>query len=132
MVVVKKPSRGLKIFFDPRDLNKAIKREYYQLTTFEEIASRLSGAKLFTKLDANKRYWQIPLDEESIRFTTFNTPFGMYQFIRLPYGVHSAQEVFHKRTNQSFDGISQVETDIDDKLIWRHSDQDHNRCLITS
>ena len=56
----------------------------------------------------------------------------MYQFIRLPYGVHSAQEVFHKRTNQNFDGISQVETDIDDKLIWRHSDEDHNRCLITS
>ena len=43
---------------------------------------------------------------------------------------HSAQEVFHKGINQSFDGISeQVETDID-MLIWGHSDEDHNRCLI--
>ena len=115
---------------DLRDLNKAIKREYYQLPTFEETASRLSGAKLFTKLDANKGYWQIPLDEESIRLMTFNTPFGRYQFTRLPYGVHSAKEVFHKRINQSFDGISQVETDIDDMLIWGHIDEDHNRCLI--
>ena len=41
MVVVGKPSRGLRIFLGSRDLNKAIKREYYQLTTFEEIASRL-------------------------------------------------------------------------------------------
>ena len=97
MVVVEKPSGGLRICLDSRDLNKAIKREYYQLPTFEETASRLSGAKLFTKLDANKGYWQIPLDEESIRLMTFNTPFGRYQFTRLPYGVYSAQEVFHKR-----------------------------------
>ena len=62
--------------------------------------------------------------------TTFNTPFGRYQSTRLPYGLHSAQEVFHKRINQSFDGISQVETDIDDMLIWGHSDEDQNRCLI--
>ena len=118
MVLVEKPSGGLRICLDPRDLNKSIKREYYQLPTFEEITSRLSGAKLFTKLDAKKGYWQIPLDEESIRLTALNTPFGRYQFTRLPYGVHSAQEVFHKRINQSFDGISQVETNIDDMLIW--------------
>ena len=48
----------------------------------------------------------------------------------LPYGGHSAKEVFHQRINQSFYGISQVDTDIDDMLIWEHSDEDHNRCLI--
>ena len=112
MVAVEKPSGGLRICLDPRDLNKAIKREHYQLPTFEEIASRLSGTKLFTKLDANNGYWQVPPDKESIRLMTFNTPFGRYQFTRLPYGVHSAQEVFNKRINQSFGGISQVETDI--------------------
>ena len=97
----------------------AIKREYSQLPTFEEIASRLSGAKLFMKLDANKGYWQIPLGKESIRL-----------ILRLPNGVHSAQNVFHKKINQSFEGISQVETDIEDIMIWGHSDEDHNRCLI--
>ena len=101
LVVVEKPSEGLTICLDPRDLIKAIKREYSQLPIFEEIASRLCGAKLFMKLDANKGYSQIPLDEETIRLTTFNTPFGRYQFTMLPYGVHSAQEVFRKRTNQS-------------------------------
>ena len=60
----------------------------------------------------------------------FSTPFGKYQFTRLPYGVHSAQEVFDKMINQSFNGTSQVETDIDDMLISGHSDEDHNRCLI--
>ena len=81
-------------------------------------------------MDANKGYWQIPLDKESIRLTTLNKPLGRYQFTRLPYRVHSAREVFRKRVNQSFDGILQVETNIDDMLIWGHSDEDHNRCLI--
>ena len=70
MVVAEKPNGDLRVCLDPRDLNKAIKREYYQLPTFEEIASRLSGAKIFTKLDANKGYWQIPLDENSIKLTS--------------------------------------------------------------
>ena len=48
----------------------------------------------------------------------------------LPYGGHSAKEVFYQRINQSFYCISPVETDTDDMLIWEHSDEDHNRCLI--
>ena len=83
-------------------------------------------------MDANKGYWQIPLDEESIILTTFNTPFGRYQFTRLLHGVHSAKEVFHKRVNHSFDGISEVETDIDDMLRLGYSDEDHKSCLTTS
>ena len=130
LVVVEKPSGGLRICLDPRDLRKAIKREYYQIPIFEDVASRLSGGKLFTKLDTNQGYWQIPLNEESIRLMTFNTQFGRYQFTRLPYGVHSAQEVFHKKINQSLDGISQVKTNIDDMVIWKYSDEDNTRCLI--
>ena len=117
IVVVVKPSGRLIICLDPRDLNKAVERVDYQLPIFEEITSRLNGVKMFTKLDPNRGYWQIPLDEESIRLTTFSKPFRMYQFTRLLYAVHSAQEVFRKRINQSFDSISQVETDINDMLI---------------
>ena len=73
MVVVEKPNSELRICLDPRDLNKEIKREYYQLPTFKEIASRMSRA--------NKGYWQIPaIDESSIKLTTFNTPFAICKF----------------------------------------------------
>ena len=64
LVVVKKPGGFLRICLDPRDLNKAIQREHYQLPAFDEIASRLTGATIFTKLDANKGYWKIPLDQQ--------------------------------------------------------------------
>ena len=91
---------------------------------------RLSDATIFTKLDANKGYWQIPLDYDSSLLTTVNTPFGCYRFKRLPFGVHSAQEVFHKRIQQIFGDMSNVETDIDDILIWGRDERIHHRRLI--
>jgi hypothetical protein len=130
LVVVEKPNGQLRLCLDPRDLNKAIKREHYQLPTFEEISTRLCGANNFTKLDANKGYWQIPLDKDSSMLTTMNTPFGRFRFTRLPYGIHSAQEVFHKRINQCFDDLRFVETDIDDILIWGTKDVSHDENLI--
>ena len=67
--------------------------------------------------------------QSGIKLTTFNTPFGQYQFASLSYGVHSAQEVFHTEISQSFDGMQQIETDID-ILIWDQKDEDHDHHLI--
>ena len=92
VVVEKKNSDKPRICIDPRPLNKAIKREHYHLPTIEEITTRLTGAKFFSTLDAQSGFWQIPLDEESSRLTTFATPFGRYRFTRMPFGIHSAQE----------------------------------------
>ena len=117
LVLVEKPDGSLGICHDPRDLNKAIKREHYQLPKFDEIASRLTGATRFTKLDANKGYCQIPLDEQSSKLTTTSTPYGRYCFLRLPCGLHSAQEIFHKRISQKFEAMDGTETDIDNFLI---------------
>lgn len=76
IVSAEKSNGKLRICRDPRDLNKGIKREYYQLPTIEEITTRLAGANIFSKLDASSGYWQIPLDPTSLKLTTFNTPFG--------------------------------------------------------
>ena len=75
LVIVEKPDGKLRLCLDPRNLNKAIRREHYQLPTFDEISTRIGRATLFSKLDANHGYWQIPLDEESSLLTTMNTPF---------------------------------------------------------
>ena len=128
--MMEKPDGSLRICMDPKHLNKNLKREHYQLPTFEEISMRLSNAKVFSKLDANKGYWQIPLVYESSLLTTINTPFGRYHFKRLPFGIHSAQEVFHKRIQQIFGDIPNAETDIDDFLIWGTDESTHNERLI--
>ena len=53
----------------------------------KEVANRLSGAKSFMSLDACSGYWQLPVDDESSKLLTFNTPWGRYRFTRLPFGA---------------------------------------------
>ncbi|GFO17503.1 polyprotein [Plakobranchus ocellatus] len=118
VIVEKQDSKDIRLCLDPRNLNKAIKREHHPLPTNEEITTRLTGAKEFSKLEANSGYWQIPLDEDSQLLTTFNTPQGRYCFTRMPFGITSAQEVFHKRIHEAFEDVVGVETDIDDILVW--------------
>ena len=83
MLVVAKPNK-LRICLDPRDLNKAIRREHYQMPTVEEVVTRLTQAKKFTVVDAKDGFWQKRLDTGSSYKTTFNTPFGRYRWKRMP------------------------------------------------
>ena len=129
VIVEKHKTKQLRICLDPRPLNKAVKREHFQLPTLEDITTRLAGAKRFSKLDAKNGYWQIPLEEESQLLTTFSTPFGRYCFARMPFGVKSAQEVFQKRMYQSFGDLPGIEIDIDDILVWGASEEEHNSHL---
>ena len=97
LVVVQKPNGKLRVCLDPRDLNKAIKREHYQLPTTEDILAQMANAKCFTKLDASNAYWQIQVDDDSSKLLTFNSPHGRYSFKRLPYGIHSASEICQRK-----------------------------------
>ena len=130
LVVIEKPkTKKLRICLDPRPLNAAICREHFQLPTIEDITTRLTGARIFSKLDANHGYWQIPLSNSSQLLTTFNSPFGRYCFKRMPFGIKSAQEVFQKKMNQLLEDLPGVETDIDDILVWGTNQEEHDEIL---
>jgi hypothetical protein len=98
IVCATKPRGGLRLCLDPRDLNHAIKRPHHVTPTLDDILPKLNGAKYFTILDARSGYWNIKLDEESSYVTTFNTPVGRFRFLRLPFGLVCAQDVFQKRS----------------------------------
>ena len=73
-VVVPKTDGKIRLCLDPKDLNQAIQREHYPLPTIEDVATRLHGAKVFTKLDVRNGFWHIKLDDSLSYLTTFNTP----------------------------------------------------------
>ena len=105
LVIVEKKDGSLRLCVDPKDLNQVIRREHFQIPTFEDVVSRLGGKKYFTVLDQKDSYWQVPLSEESFYVCTFNTPFGRYRFLHMPFGICSASEVLQ----ESLQGI------------WRHA-----------
>ena len=65
-------------------------RKTHPIPKVDDTLAQLTGAAVFSKLDANSGFWQIPLSEESKSLTTFITPFGRYAFNKLPFGMSSA------------------------------------------
>ena len=129
LVVVEKPNGKLRVCLDPLHLNQAIQRPHYPMRTLDDILPQLSGATVFTKLDARSGYWTIKLEEESSFLTTFNTPFGRYRFKRLPFGLKSAQDEFQHKMDQCLEGIDGVVNLIDDILVYGKTRAEHDRNL---
>lgn len=130
MVCVKKPNGDLRVCMDPKDLNANIKREHYQIPTRDEITREMAGAKYFSKLDASQGFWQIRLHEDSTKYCTFNTPYGRYSFQRMPFGICSAPEVFHRTMEHILEGVEGARVYVDDVVCWGSTLEQHNERLI--
>ena len=86
-------------------------------------------AKVFSVLDAKSGFLQIKLDYESSLLTTFNTPRGRYRWLRLPFGVKSAPEIFQKAMDRMLEGIEGAKAIMDDILVGGRDMDDHDRIL---
>lgn len=129
VVLVKKPDGSLRICLDPKNLNDCLMREHFKLPTFEEIRAKMNGLKVFTVLDASKAFHQVELDEDSSKITTFQTPFGRYRYKRMPYGIKTAPEIFHKNFKEIFGNINNVENFMDDLIVWGKDQNEHDNTL---
>jgi hypothetical protein len=129
LVITEKKNGSLRLCLDPKDLNKNIRRELFQLPTFDDVITRLGGKKVFTILDLKDSYWQVKLDESSSRLCTFNTPFGRYRFKRMPFGITSASEILQKRAYKAFGDIEGVHIIADDMLLAADNDSDHDQIM---
>ena len=85
-MVVSSRREKIRICLDPADLNKAVTREHYPISTVEEIVAKIPDATVFPVLDAKSRRLQMKLDYESSLLTTISTPFGRYvQMVKTPF-----------------------------------------------
>ncbi|XP_029701916.1 uncharacterized protein K02A2.6-like [Takifugu rubripes] len=129
IVVVLKPNGTIRICVDLTHLNDYVCRERLILPAVDETLAKLSGATLFSKLDATAGFWQVPLHPESVPLTTFITPFGRYCFHRLPFGISSAPEHFQKRLSQMLTGLEGTVCHADDILVFGTSREQHDHRL---
>lgn len=127
--------QSIRVCLDPVPLNKALKRPNLQFVTIDEILPLLGKAKVFTTVDTKKGFWHVVLDTPSSKLTTFWTPFGRYRWIRLPFGLASAPELFQMKLQQVIQGLDGVECIADDLLVYGTGDTleealiRHNECL---
>ena len=110
-------------------INPNVEREHYPLPNVEELFASLPGGKVFSKLDLSHAYQQLELDAESQHCVTVNTHKGIYRYLRMPYGVSSAQSIFQSVMDQILPGMYYVMCFLDDILITDESEQEHLNVL---
>ena len=89
----------------------------------------MKNAKIFSKLDASSGYWQIKVDQESSKLLAFLTPRGRYKFNRMPFGIHSASEIFQAEIAQIISGIKGTDNTQDDNIVRGETQDEHDTRL---
>eukprot|EP00117_Sycon_ciliatum_P008805 scpid39753/ scgid0465/ Retrovirus-related Pol polyprotein from transposon 17.6; Protease; Reverse transcriptase; Endonuclease len=129
MVAVPNATGAVRICGDLKPLNDAVRRSHHQLPTVDETLGQIGDSTVFTKLDANSGFWQIPLDEVCQLLTTFITPQGRFCYTKLPFGISSAPEIFQQRMSAILQGLEGVVCQMDDILVHGRTQEEHDHRL---
>ena len=129
IIVPKKNSEEIRIAVDYRSLNNKIVKDREPINNTQAIFSSLSSCKYFSTIDLKHGFWQIPLHEESCKFTAFITEFGLYHFKVLPFGISTGPAVFSRMMRKVFASVENVYTFLDDILVATNNLDKHFETL---
>ena len=134
IVPVKKKDGSLRLCVDYRRLNTVTPPDAYPMPRIDDLIDRLGGAKYITTLDLAKGYWQVPVAEKDKPKTTFTTPFGLYQFRVMPFGLSGAPATFQRTMDRLIQGMEAFTgAYLDDLVIYSQTWEEHLghvRCML--
>ena len=125
-VIATKKNGKIRLCLDPRELNKVLLREHYTLPVIEDTLHELRESKIFSKADLSSGYWHVKLDEASSKLTAFQTCFGRYRWLRIPFGLSVASEIFQKKLASALGGLEGIICIADDIIIHGKDEQEHD------
>ncbi len=95
-MLVPKMDGSVRFCVDYRKVNAVSKFDAYPMPRVDELLDRLGAARFYSTLDLSKGYWQIPLSPLSKEKTAFTMPFGLHQFVTMPFGLFGAPATFQR------------------------------------
>ena len=127
IVIVQKKSGELRMCVDYRQLNARTRRDAYPLPRIEESLDALGGAKYFSTLDLASGYNQVPVVEGDRHKTAFCTPFGLFEFNRMPFGLCNAPGTFQRLMERIFgdQSLQSVLLYLDDVVVFSATFEQH-------
>lgn len=111
---------------DYRVLNDCTVNLKYPVRNLKEVVTRISGKKFLGKMDLFKGYHQVSMSPDSIYLTAFATPKGLYEFVRLPFGLKKSPAAFQQLMDIFFRDLSYCccEINIDDIVVFGNSENE--------
>ena len=97
------------------------------MPTVEEVTHEFTGSKIFSKLDTKSAFWCVALDDESSYLTTYDTIFGRYRYLVMPYGSIESQGAFQAKMDQILEGFKGVVSITDDTVVHRVTEEQHDK-----
>ena len=102
---------------DYRRLNQRTVNDVYPIPHVHDFAAGLAGCTVFSKVDLVKGYHQIPVRKEDVQKTAIATPFGLFEFTRMPFGLKTAAQTFQRLMDNVTAQLSGVFVYLDDVLV---------------
>lgn len=122
---VEKKDGSRRLVIDYRRLNEATIGDEYRPPRIDDIVHRMRGAKFFSSLDLVSGFYQIPIREEDMCKTAFCTPFGLYEFSRMPFGLRNAPATFQRVMDNVLADCENTFVYIDDIVVFSATVQSH-------
>ncbi len=123
--MVPKPDGSWRPCWDFRRLNLATKHDRYPLPSILDLSAKLHGCKFFSVIDLVKGYHQVPISPADIQKTAFITPFGMFEYLFMPFGLMNAAQTFQRLMDRLFRGLPFVFNYLYDHLIASWTLEEH-------
>ena len=114
---------------DYRALNNATVPDRYPVPHIQDMTANLNGCTVFSKIDLVRAYHQIPVATEDVPKTAVITPFGLFEFLRMPFGLRNAAQTFQRFMDQVTRGLDGVYPYLDDILVASPSADVHRNQL---
>jgi hypothetical protein len=110
-------------------LNLQTVEDKYLLPNMADLVARLSGSSVFSKLDLKKGYLQVPVTAADVAKTAIITPFGLFEFVRMPFGLKNAGMTFQRLMDLLLGNLPFAFVYLDDILVASPSEALHRRHL---
>ena len=123
--LVPKPDGSWRPTGDYRLLNVSTVPDRYPLPNIRDFTANLKGRCFFSKIDLVKGYYQVPMMEDDICKTAVITPFGLFEWLVMPFGVRNAANTFQRMMDRLLDGFAFAFVYLDDILIASFTFEEH-------
>ncbi|KAG0435920.1 Transposon Tf2-6 polyprotein, partial [Dictyocoela muelleri] len=120
----------IRLVIDYRKINSYTTPDSYPFPDASDILTCLNGSTVFSQIDLSMGYYQIPMAEESRKYTAFSIFGEHYEFLRMPFGLTNAPRTFQKAMNKMLGDFEFVKIFLDDILIHSPDAETHENHLI--